>query len=175
MPNGVAQSDQSYVGFVFANPKTVNKRAELEVAENRKFVIPQRAVELEATSTFEFRKDYLLLSTMRHMHLSGKSFRFEAVYPDGAREILLDVPRYDFNWQLRYELAEPKRLPAGTILVCTAHYDNSADNLANPAPDKDVEFGWQTWDEMLAGFFTAVPLEGDSAEAGPDRPANEHR
>ena len=93
-----------------------------------------------------------------HMHLRGKSFRYEAFYPDGTSEILLDVPRYDFNWQLRYELAEPKLLPAGTKLICTGHFDNSQDNLANPDPDKTVEFGWQTWEEMMIGFFTAVVL-----------------
>ena len=67
-----------------------------------------------------------------HLHLRGKSFRFEAVYTGGRHETLLDVPRYDFNWQLRYELEEPKRLPKGTRLVCTAHWDNSADNPNNP-------------------------------------------
>jgi hypothetical protein len=71
--------------------------------------------------------------------------------------VLLDVPRYDFNWQLRYELAEPTRLPRGTRLVCTAQYDNSADNPANPDPTKEVSWGDQTADEMLIGFFAYVP------------------
>src|SRR5207248_2886230 len=81
-----------------------------------------------------------------HMHLRGKSFRYEALYPDGKSEILLDVPRYDFNWQHRYVLAEPKRLPAGTRVRCIAHYDNSADNPANPDPSATVRAGQQTTD-----------------------------
>ena len=72
------------------------------------------------------------------MHYRGKSFRFEAEYPDGHREVLLDVPHYDFNWQLRYDLAEPKLMPKGSQLICTAHYDNSEANLANPDPTKTV-------------------------------------
>ncbi len=99
------------------------------------------------------------------MHLRGKSFRFEAEYPDGKKEILLDVPRYDFNWQLRYELAEPKRMPKGTKLLCTAHYDNSETNLANPDPKDKVRWGDQTWEEMMIGFFSAVPVEEDGPGA----------
>lgn len=166
-PNGREQEDQSYLGLVFADPASVKKRAVYSNVESRKFTIPAGARDYEIVARRDFDREHLLLSMSPHMHLRGKSFRFEAIYPDGAKEILLDVPRYDFNWQLRYELADPKRLPAGTKLVCTARYDNSKDNLANPAPDKDVQFGWQTTDEMLAGFFTAVPVENDVAPASP--------
>lgn len=165
-PNGVAQSDQSYVGFVFADPKTVAKRVALEVAEDRKFEIPPHAVDHVITSSFEFSQDYVLLSMMPHMHLRGKSFRFEAHYPSGDTEVLLDVPQYDFNWQLRYELAEPKLMPEGTKIVCTGLYDNSADNPFNPDPSQTVRFGEQTWDEMVNGFFVAAPVKDDVVPAG---------
>jgi hypothetical protein len=79
------------------------------------------------------------------------------LYPDGRREILLDVPRYDFNWQLTYELAEPKLLPKGTKVICTAVFDNSEDNLANPDPTHEVRWGEQSWEEMMIGFFDVVP------------------
>ena len=96
-----------------------------------------------------------------HMHLRGKSFRFEVVSPEGEREILLDVPRYDFNWQLRYDLAEPKPIKKGAEIVCTAHFDNSKENPANPDPSKVVGWGPQTWDEMMIGFFATIPTDGD--------------
>jgi hypothetical protein len=103
--------------------------------------------------------DLLLLALMPHMHLRGKSFRYEARYPDGTSEILLDIPRYDFNWQTAYRLAAPKSLPAGTRIQCQAHFDNSEDNLANPDPDRTVRWGDQTWDEMMIGYFdVAVPI-----------------
>jgi hypothetical protein len=97
------------------------------------------------------------------MHYRGKSFRFEAEYPEGSKEILLDVPRYDFNWQLRYDLAEPKLLPKGTRLVCTAHFDNSAANPLNPDPTKAVRFGLQSWEEMFVGYYTSVAAEDELA------------
>lgn len=172
-PNGVAQTDQSSIGFVFADPKTVKKRVALEVAENRKFAIPPHAADFELTSSFAFRKDHLLLAMMPHMHLRGKSFRFEAAYPDGTKEILLDVPRYDFNWQLRYELAAPKPMPAGTKLICTGRYDNSRDNPFNPDPEATVRFGEQTWDEMVNGFFVAAPVDDDALPARAIVPAAE--
>ena len=76
-----------------------------------------------------FREDALLYTLTPHMHFRGKSFRFTANYPDGSEEILLDVPRYDFNWQNVYMLAEPKRMPGGDRDPLEAHFDNSADNL----------------------------------------------
>jgi hypothetical protein len=95
----------------------------------------------------------LLLAYFPHMHLRGKSFRYTAEYPDGQTEILLDVPRWDFNWQHRYVLAEPKRLPRGTVVRCMAVYDNSADNPSNPDPSVTVLAGKQSWDEMFNGYF----------------------
>jgi hypothetical protein len=67
--------------------------------------------------------------------------------------VLLDVPHYDFNWQLRYELTEPKLMPRGTVLECTAHFDNSPNNPDNADPTKAVTWGDQSWDEMMVGFF----------------------
>src|SRR5262249_50901590 len=97
----------------------------------------------------------------------GKSFRYEAVYGDGTVEILLDVPRYDFNWQHRYVLAEPKRLPAGTPIRCVAHYDNSADNTANPNPSATARNGKQTTDEMFNGYFEWALADEDLTHAAP--------
>jgi hypothetical protein len=100
----------------------------------------------------------LLLSMSPHMHLRGKTIRYEAEYPDGTREVLLDVPRYDFNWQTEYRLTNPLTLPPGTRIHAVAHFDNSATNPSNPDPNKTVSWGDQSWDEMMIGYFTiAVP------------------
>jgi hypothetical protein len=94
------------------------------------------------------------------MHLRGKSFRYTAVMPDGEKEILLDVPNYDFNWQLGYELARPRVIPAGTKFECVATFDNSEKNIANPDPTETVRWGDQTWEEMMIGYFNvALPVE----------------
>jgi thiol-disulfide isomerase/thioredoxin len=97
-------------------------------------------------------REIRLLSLTPHMHLRGKSFEFSAHYPDGRTEILLSVPRYDFNWQSVYRLAEPKAMPKGTEIHCEAHYDNSRANLANPDPTRTVTWGEQSEDEMMIGF-----------------------
>ena len=83
----------------------------------------------------------------------GKSFVYEAHYPDGKKEVLLSVPRYNFNWQSAYRLAEPKLMPKGTKVRCVAHFDNSAKNPHNPDPTQDVFWGDQTWQEMMVGWM----------------------
>ena len=88
-----------------------------------------------------------------HMHLRGKDMRFRLVWPDGRDEVLLDVPRYDFNWQTEFELVEPLRIPAGSRLVVEGHYDNSPRNRYNPAPHREVYWGEQSWDEMFEGWI----------------------
>ena len=166
-PNGTPQEDRSCVGFVFADASEVRERVDGDEAANTHFRIPAGADNFEVTSGHAFRDDVRLVSMTPHMHMRGKAFRYEAAYPDGRRETLLDVPRFDFNWQLRYDLAEPKFLPKGTRLLCSAHYDNSETNLSNPDPKRDVRWGDQTWDEMMIGYFTTLPGEPPSAQPAP--------
>jgi peroxiredoxin len=158
-PNGKEQNDRSYVGLKFADPDSVKYRMGGGMAPNNFFEIPPGAENHEVHSQHVFAKDARLLTLTPHMHLRGKAFRYEAEFPDGSREILLDIPHYDFNWQLRYTLAEPKLMPKGTKLHCTAHFDNSENNLANPDPTKAVHWGDQTWEEMMIGYFSTLPLE----------------
>jgi len=150
-PNGVEQTDRSSVGLVFAKaPPKIEVRT--RGIHQRRLNIQPGAANYEATSQTVFDQDADLLSFMPHMHLRGKDFRYEVVFPDGKRETLLSVPRYDFNWQSNYRLEKPLHLPAGTRIECTAHYDNSKDNPNNPDPNKMVNWGDQTWDEMMIGF-----------------------
>jgi hypothetical protein len=90
------------------------------------------------------------------MHGRGKDFEFRIKYPNGETRTLLSVPHYKFAWQLWYNLSEPLALPKGTMIECTAHFDNSANNPDNPDPTKDVIWGDQSWDEMMVGFFNLV-------------------
>lgn len=160
-PNGSPQQDLSSVAFKFADPKTVKKEVATQQAVNQRFRIPPHANNHRVEARYVFEKDSLLLAMFPHMHLRGKSFRYTAYYPDGTEEILLDVPRYDFNWQNAYEYGEPKRMPAGTRMVCVAHFDNSEENLANPAPNEEVRWGDQTWEEMMIGYFDVALADQD--------------
>jgi hypothetical protein len=94
-----------------------------------------------------------------HMHLRGKDAKYIAYYPDGTTETLLNVPKYDFNWQTAYRFAEPKRLPAGTRVDVTMHFDNSTANPHNPDPSKSIRFGGPTTDEMMLGWITFTEAE----------------
>jgi hypothetical protein len=95
-----------------------------------------------------FPEPATLYAMSPHMHLRGKDMKFILTYPDGREQLVLDVPKYDFNWQLYYELATPLKIPAGSKLTAIAHYDNSPKNRWNPAPDKEVYWSEQSWDEM---------------------------
>jgi hypothetical protein len=94
-----------------------------------------------------------ITSFMPHMHVRGKAFKYEVVFPDGRQETLLDIPHYDFNWQLSYDLKQPKYIPKGSRVLVTGVFDNSTANRANPDPSKAVRWGSQTYDEMLIGYM----------------------
>ncbi len=158
-PNGTEQVDRSYVGVRFTTKDKVTKLLRGQAAIENDFEIPAGAAAHEVTAGYQSRRDEMLISMTPHMHLRGKAFRYEAIYPDGQHEVLLDVPKYDFNWQLKYILAEPKKLPRGTKVVCTAVYDNSEANLANPDPSRRIRWGEQSWDEMMIGFFDTVDVD----------------
>lgn len=161
-PIGTEQFDQSKIGFVFADEKDVKYEVRTNSAVQGRLRIPPHDDDYRAEATnWRALPEAKLLSMMPHMHLRGKSFSYEALFPDGSKEKLLNVPQYDFNWQTAYRLAEPKDLPAGTRIHCIAHYDNSERNLNNPDPTQEVRWGDQTWDEMMIGYFDVAIPHGD--------------
>ncbi len=159
-PNGKPQEDISTLGLSFCDKSDVKQVVESGWVINFAFAIPPGNPDYKVASKHKFEEDRLLLGMTPHMHVRGKSFRYEAIYPDGTKEVLLDVPHWDFNWQIDYLLAKPKLMPKGTVLRCEAHYDNSADSPTNPDPTKWITFGEQTWDEMMIGWFTTATLPG---------------
>jgi len=150
--NGKAATDQTKIGLVYAKQPPQYRVMTLP-ALNNKFVIPPGADHHQVESQITLQADTKLIGLMPHMHLRGKDFEYRAVYPTGEKEVLLRVPRYDFNWQLFYNLADPKAFPKGTKIECTAHFDNSANNKYNPDPSKEVRWGDQSWEEMMIGWF----------------------
>lgn len=125
------------------------------------FAIPPGDANYPATAEFLFTHDAQILSFYPHFHLRGKSAKYEAVYPDGRRETLLEVPRYDFNWQTTYAYKDFKRVPAGTKVVYTATWDNSAENPHNPDPSQTVRWGEPTTDEMMYGYMAFIDESGE--------------
>jgi hypothetical protein len=160
--NGRAATDQTGLGLVFAKKPPDKRVLTLQLAnENDRIPIPPNATNYKVEVEGTLPNDAELLSFFPHMHLRGKKFEYNIVHLDGTRETLLRVD-YDFYWQLSYRLAEPRMLKAGTKIEAIAWYDNSRANPHNPDPESYVEWGEQTYNEMMVGFFdVAVPAETD--------------
>lgn len=149
-PNGAATTDQTAMGIIFSKAKP---KHEVRVsAVMSRLEIPPGDPNFEVHGALPVPFDAKLISFMPHMHLRGKSYKYELRLPNGDKQLLLDVPRYDFNWQLQYKLAQLIDAPAGSQILGTAFYDNSTNNPANPDPTARVKWGEQTYDEMMLGY-----------------------
>ncbi len=155
-PNGTELTDRPEVGLTVA--KQQPQRLLIESfggTDPSKFAIPPNDGNYApAPAEVTFLEDAELVWMSPHMHLRGKDMNYKLVFPDGKEQVVLNVPRYDFNWQLGYALAEPIKIPKGTKMVITGHYDNSVNNKFNPDPNRTVYQGNMTWEEMFAPFFT---------------------
>ena len=159
--NGTAALDRSKVGFRFVTTPPRYRVFRVSVFEDR-FTIPAGAANYTVSGAATLTQDADLIYVSPHMHLRGKSMIQSLELPSGERETLLSVSRYDFNWQLNYYLAAPRKLPKGTILHATGTFDNSTANRANPDPSAAVRWGDQSWEEMMVGFFmVGVPVGTD--------------
>jgi hypothetical protein len=150
--NGKAAKDQTRIGLVFLKePPT--KRVITFAAINNMFKIPAGDPNYTVKAAAPITNSGTLLSFFPHLHLRGKGFEYDIVYPDGRREQMLKLKYWDLNWQLNYRLAQPIDLPPGSKIEVRASWDNSKNNPNNPDPSKEVTWGEQSWEEMLVGFF----------------------
>ncbi len=179
-PSGEPKHDRSKLGLYFAKPgQTVNHQIfhsfgaagpTTYIVEGKEFAperqrrddsnsveggvnlpnIPPYADNWRVVSVHTIKEPITLYGLTPHLHLRGKSMKYTLTWPDGREEVLLDVPKYDFNWQVYYELATPKAIPAGSKVTVVTLFDNSARNPYNPAPEKEVFWSEQSWDEMYA-------------------------
>jgi hypothetical protein len=165
--NGTPGKDRSRIGLIFAK-EPPRREVRTGLVANATFAIPPGAPDHQVEAEATFTEDVNLWSMHPHMHLRGKDMTYTAIYPDGRREIVLRVPKYDFGWQTDYWLAQPLSLPKGSKLHVSAHFDNSPANRANPDPKAVVRWGDQTWEEMMIGFFTYT-VEGPTSTASAAR------
>ena len=160
--NGTPQTDRTKFGIFLAKeaPKVEMRMSTLV---NGKLDIPAGAPDYSLAAEMTTTSDVTLRSLLPHTHLRGKSWEYTATYPDGRTEVILSVPKYDFNWQTDYVFAQPLKLPKGTRIRAVAHYDNSPANKSNPDPKANVKWGDQTWEEMM---FTSVVYSIDGVAPG---------
>ena len=163
--NGQAAVDQTSIGLVFAKPTPKQRVLTLQLANDHDTIpIPPGVDNYRVEVRGTLPNDCTLLSFFPHMHLRGKRFEYNLVHENKRTETLLRV-NYDFYWQLSYRLAEPRFLKAGAELHAIAWYDNSRRNRHNPDPKAAVQWGDQTYNEMMVGFFdVAVPANVDKAQ-----------
>ena len=176
-PSGRTERDRTRIGIYFAKTPVTREvftkivrgtflvegeelREEVVEVNGRRVVrspripnIPPYADNWKIVSVMPVERDLTLYALQPHAHLRSKDWQYVVTYPDGREEVLLSVPKYDFNWQLHYELQEPIKIPAGSTLRTIGHFDNSLKNPYNPGPDKEVFWSEQSWDEMFNGFF----------------------
>jgi peroxiredoxin len=154
---GKPETDRTEIGLYLLKEKPA-LRYETRLAIEQDLNVPPGEGDVRNHAVAGFKRDTMLYAFVPHMHTRGAWMKYEALYPDGKRETLLSVPRYDFNWQLEYRLAEPKRMPAGTWILCSGGFDNSTRNPHNPDPNKRVHWGEQSFDEMFIGFMNVAEL-----------------
>ena len=151
-PSGKAKKERLKMGLIFAKTPPTHEIRTAPLA-NTKLSIPPGAARHVETYSQRVPFDMPIMGFMPHMHTRGVAFKYEVTYADGKTETLLDIPRYDFNWQLRYDYKHPKLIPQGSTMKITAVFDNSTGNKANPDPTKHVRWGAQTVDEMMIGYI----------------------
>jgi len=162
-PNGKATTDRTRIGvrFAKAKPQTEVRFASLV---NGGLHIPPGAANQQVEAEMTVTQDVVLWSMIPHTHVRGIRWIYDVSYPDGKKDTILSVPKYDFNWQTDYVFKQPLKLPKGSKLHATAWYDNSANNKSNPDPTKDVYWGDQTWEEMM---YTGLTFSIDPPKASP--------
>lgn len=157
-PNGTAVSDHVRIGLTIAKAPPARRYVSLSSTatfDPKVFAIPPNDPNWQSPPAEAlFLRDAELVFMMPHMHVRGKDMTYTLEYPDGRKEVVLNVPRYDFNWQLGYETSV--KVPKGTKLHVDAHFDNSTNNKFNPNPNKTVYYGEMTWEEMMFPFFGVV-------------------
>jgi hypothetical protein len=156
-PNGRTTEDKTSIGFTLAKQQPSRSfvlMAPEHMIDPRK-PIPAGAANWETSGELTFSQDAELVWFMPHMHLRGKDMTFQLTYPDGRVETVLRA-KFNFNWQLGYEVEKPITVPKGSKLTVTAHHDNSANNRANPNPAERVVWGDLTAQEMMIPWFGVV-------------------
>ncbi len=154
--NGRPASDQAMMGLVLTDEEP-EQEVMMDFVATTDFEIPAHAANHEVVAEKTWRRPGTLYELLPHMHLRGKAFRYELIRADGTGSVLLEVPRYDFNWQLSYRFEDPLRMEVGDKIRATAWYDNSEANPANPDPTQSVHYGEQSFEEMMFGFYQWIP------------------
>jgi hypothetical protein len=178
-PNGKPQKERHVLNLWYAKTPVKHEvmtlsGPDVEIAEGKELLvegrgarrpeIPAEAANWRMDGVYSFPSAVTITALWPHMHWRGRDMKYIVTYPDGREEVVLNVPKYEFEWQFQYEFAKPLKLPAGSVMRVVAHYDNSRKNRLNPAPGEAVVWGEQSWEEMFNPF---IDLYVDDAVPAP--------
>ena len=149
---GKETTDRSKLALVFSKEPPKYRYFVNEGPTASNLAIPAGDSNAEVVSEMTAQVDTQLVYMQPHMHLRGKDYEVRLIFPDGKMETIFKA-KWDFNWQLGFDLAKPIPLPKGTRIIGIAHFDNSANNKWNPDPAKLIVWGPQNWDEMQNCFM----------------------
>ncbi len=158
-PFGEATSDETRIGIFFGEGELEREVGTVSVA-NTGIRIPPGAAHHAEHGFYIPDEDMQILAFSPHMHVRGKAMTYRLVRPDGSSETLLDVPKYDYNWQWLYYPTQPIDIPAGSRVEVTAVWDNSEENAANPDPTREIIYRGDVFNEMFVGFLEVVRKQG---------------
>ncbi len=165
--NGEAATDRTRIGLIFAKEPSAAREVRVSQFFNTRFTIPAGSADTRVDADITFANDAVVWGIFPHTHVRGKKWEYVLELPDGTRQTVLSVPRYDFNWQTYYMFREPLKVPKGAKLISSAWYDNSSSNRSNPDPKSDVTWGDQTWEEMqYTGLILSPAAAVTSASGG---------
>jgi len=168
-PAGKPTTDRTRIGVKFAKSKPATE-VRFASLVNGGLHIPADAADHRVDAEMTVNQDVTLWSMIPHTHVRGKRWIYDITYPDGRKDTVLSVPKYDFNWQTDYVFKQPIKLPKGSKLHATAWYDNSTGNKSNPDHTKDVWWGDQTWEEMMyTGLTFSIDATQTSTTAQPQQ------
>jgi Flp pilus assembly protein TadD len=161
IPSGKPESIRPSVGLYLADgPPTLHPLA--FVLGSRRIDIPAGEANYPVTDEYVLPIDVELLGIYPHGHYLATKMHALAELPDGSRQWLLRIDRWDFDWQDEYRYASPVALPRGTRIVMEFAYDNSAANVRNPSnPPRRVRYGAESSDEMAELMLNALPRNPD--------------
>ena len=160
---GRETSDQTKVGFVFAK-KPVHTQVHTTIISNTAIVIPPMVNNFEAVAAYQFADAARIHALRPHMHLRARTGTASLISPDGARSVLLHIPRWDDSWQNYYVLEKPLKVARGAFIEYVANYDNSPANALNPDPTATVVWGQQVTDEMHSVYMIWTDINEKNAD-----------
>ena len=150
--NGQRTADVTKIGLYFSEKEDLRENL-VQVVSSR-FVLPPNEPNFEINADFVFGSEVVITGVRARMNYRGKRMKFAIEEPDGVKRDIFSVPTYNYGWQPHYVLDKPLALEAGTKVHVIGALDNSISNPTNPDPEKEVNFGLNSWDEMFTGYFT---------------------